>query len=149
GWSSCGEDLVYRMLVPLKPPPGHCFHLKLGTKGKVLVRDTRLRVELECMCTRERRLGDMLCFLHHPEDELMRSQEASLLQTFCTDSYLDVKKTSFWLQELMTAASISVPGAATCNVTVLPSTRFCKLKLTSAVKTSLYVELILVVQQGD
>ncbi|NWY58001.1 IPIL1 protein, partial [Chionis minor] len=31
GWSSCEEDLVYRMLVPLKPPPGHCFHLNLDT----------------------------------------------------------------------------------------------------------------------
>ncbi|NWI35093.1 IPIL1 protein, partial [Sula dactylatra] len=25
------EDLVYRLLVPLKPPPGHSFHLELGT----------------------------------------------------------------------------------------------------------------------
>ncbi|NWX03002.1 IPIL1 protein, partial [Caloenas nicobarica] len=28
--SAHGEDLVYRLLVPLKPPPGHSFHLELG-----------------------------------------------------------------------------------------------------------------------
>ncbi|XP_009889010.1 PREDICTED: inositol 1,4,5-trisphosphate receptor-interacting protein-like 1 [Charadrius vociferus] len=147
GWSAFGEELVYRLLVPLKPPPGHSFHLELGSKGDMLVRDAHVRVELECMCTRERRLGDMLCFLHHPEDELMSSQEISLLQTLCTASYLDVQKTAFWLQDLMTAASVAVPWADTCNLTVLPSTRFCKLKLTSPVKTSLYIELILAVQQ--
>ena len=149
GQSACGEDLVYRLLVPLKPPHGHSFHLELGTEGEMLVRNSRLRVQLECMCTRERRLGDVLCFLHHPEDELMSSQEASLLQTLCTGSYLDVQKTALWLQELMTAACVAVPQAGTCKLTVLPSTRFCKLKLTNAFKRSLSIELILAVQQGN
>ncbi|NWQ93843.1 IPIL1 protein, partial [Burhinus bistriatus] len=31
GWSPCEEDAVYRLLVPLKPPRGHAFHLELGT----------------------------------------------------------------------------------------------------------------------
>ncbi|KAF1468056.1 Inositol 1,4,5-trisphosphate receptor-interacting protein-like 1, partial [Eudyptula minor novaehollandiae] len=31
GWNASGEDLVCRLLVPLKPPPGHSFHLELGT----------------------------------------------------------------------------------------------------------------------
>ncbi|NXU28725.1 IPIL1 protein, partial [Thalassarche chlororhynchos] len=31
GWNVCEDDLVYRLLVPLKPPPGHSFHLELGT----------------------------------------------------------------------------------------------------------------------
>ncbi|XP_050753880.1 inositol 1,4,5-trisphosphate receptor-interacting protein-like 1 [Gymnogyps californianus] len=149
GQSARGEDLVYRLLVPLKPPRGHSFHLELGTEGEMLVRNSRLRVQLECMCTRERRLGDVLCFLHHPEDELMSSQEASLLQTLCTGSYLDVQKTALWLQELMTAACVAVPQAGTCKLTVLPSTRFCKLKLTNASKRSLSIELILAVQQGN
>ncbi|NXW09681.1 IPIL1 protein, partial [Fregetta grallaria] len=30
GWDACEEDL-YRLLVPLTPPPGHSFHLELGT----------------------------------------------------------------------------------------------------------------------
>ncbi|NXT96553.1 IPIL1 protein, partial [Anhinga rufa] len=139
----------YRLLVPLKPPPGHSFHLELGTDGKVPLRNSCLRVELECMCTRERQLGDVLCFLHHPEDELMSSQEASLLQTLCTGPYLDVQKTAFWLQELMTAASNAARHAAMRKLTVLPSTRFCRLKLSDNFKRSLFIELILAVQQGN
>ncbi|XP_075357759.1 uncharacterized protein LOC142409888 [Mycteria americana] len=149
GQDACGEDLVYRLLVPLKPPPGHSFHLELGTEGEMLGRSSRLRVELTCMCRRERWLGDVLCFLHHPEDELRSSQEASLLQTLCTHSYLDVQKTAFWLQELMAAASVAVPQADTWKLTVLPSTRFCKLKLTDSFQRSLSIELILAVQQGN
>ncbi|XP_076199661.1 inositol 1,4,5-trisphosphate receptor-interacting protein-like 1 [Aptenodytes patagonicus] len=149
GWNACGEDLVCRLLVPLKPPPGHSFHLELGTEGEMLVRSSRLRVELECTCTGERRLGDTLCFLHHPEDELMSSQEASLLQTLCTGSYLNVQKTTFWLQELMTAACVAAPLMTRGKVTVLPSTRFCKLKLTNAFERPLSIELILAVQQGN
>ncbi|XP_075609118.1 inositol 1,4,5-trisphosphate receptor-interacting protein-like 1 [Balearica regulorum gibbericeps] len=149
GWN-VAEDFFYRLLVPLKPPPGHSFHLDLGTEQEMLVRNSCLRVELECTCTRQRRLGDMLCFLHHPEDKLMSCQEASLLQTLCTGSYLDVQKTALWLQELMTAAAaVVVPSSATGKLTVLPSTRFCKLKLTNAFKISLSIELILAVQQGN
>ncbi|NWH27611.1 IPIL1 protein, partial [Grus americana] len=29
GWN-VSEDFFYRLLVPLKPPPGHSFHLDLG-----------------------------------------------------------------------------------------------------------------------
>ncbi|PKU38979.1 inositol -trisphosphate receptor-interacting 1 [Limosa lapponica baueri] len=91
----------------------------------------------------------MLCFLHHPEDNLMISQEASLLQTLCTGSYLDVQKTAFWLQELMTAASIALLEDVPCRLTLLPSTHFCKFKLTNSTKTSLCVELVLAVQEGN
>ncbi|XP_010291236.1 PREDICTED: inositol 1,4,5-trisphosphate receptor-interacting protein-like 1 [Phaethon lepturus] len=149
GWNACDEDLVYRLFVPLKPPPGHSFHLELGTEGETLVRNSCLHVELECMCTREQWLGNMFCFLHHPEDELMRSQESSLLQTLCTSSYLNVQKTTFWLQELMTAACVAAPPAAVVKLTVLPSTRFCKLKLTKAFERPFIIELILAVQQGN
>ncbi|NXO61128.1 IPIL1 protein, partial [Aramus guarauna] len=31
GWNVSEEDFFYRLLVPLKPPPGHSFHLNLGT----------------------------------------------------------------------------------------------------------------------
>ncbi|XP_065694434.1 uncharacterized protein [Patagioenas fasciata] len=143
------EDLIYRLVVPLKPPPGHSFHLELGTEGEKLLRNSCLRVELECMCIRERKLGDMLCFIHHPEDELMDHQEASLLQTLCTGPYLDMQKTAFWLQELMTAACVAVLQSATCKLTVVPSPRFCKLRMTTAFETSLSIELVLAVQQDN
>ncbi|NWX53239.1 IPIL1 protein, partial [Steatornis caripensis] len=144
-----GEGPVYSLLVPLKPPPGHSFHLELGTEQEVPVRNSCLRVELECMCVREWWLGDMLCFLHHPESKTMRSQEDSLLETFCANSYLDVQKTASWLQKLMRAACAAVPWSATCTLKVLPSKRFCKLKLTNAFNRSLFIELILAVQQSN
>ncbi|XP_027766925.1 inositol 1,4,5-trisphosphate receptor-interacting protein-like 1 [Empidonax traillii] len=34
GWSTREEDVVYRVLVPLTPPPGHAFHLEMDTSGK-------------------------------------------------------------------------------------------------------------------
>ncbi|NXF40262.1 IPIL1 protein, partial [Nyctibius bracteatus] len=143
-----GEDLVYRLLVPLKAPPRHSFHLELDTEGEVLERNSRVRVKLECLCRRERLLGDMLCFLYHPEYELVR-QEASLLQSLCIGSYLDVQKTAFWLQQLMKTACVAVPRWAKGQLTVLPSTRFCKLKVIHSRKRSLFIELILAVQQGN
>ncbi|XP_014807062.1 PREDICTED: inositol 1,4,5-trisphosphate receptor-interacting protein-like 1 [Calidris pugnax] len=149
GAQALSEDFVYRLLVPLKPPPGHSFHLKRDSKGDNPVRDSRLLVTLECTCQRHRRLGDMLCFLHHPEDELMTRQEANLLQTLCIGSYLDMQKTAFWLQGLMTAASVDLFEDILCRLTVLPSTRFCKFKLTNSVGTFLYVELILAVKVGN
>ncbi|KAK2538898.1 hypothetical protein Q9233_001819 [Columba guinea] len=101
------------------------------------------------MCIREGKLGDMLCFIQHPEDELMGHQEASLLQTLCTGPYLDMHKTAFWLQELMTAACVALLQSATCKLTVLPSPRFCKLKMTTAYEASPSIELVLAVQQGN
>ncbi|XP_068253493.1 inositol 1,4,5-trisphosphate receptor-interacting protein-like 1 [Nyctibius grandis] len=148
GENACEEDLVFHLLVPLKAPPGHSFHLDLDTEGEVQERNSCVRVELECLCRREQLLGDMLCFLHHPEDELMR-QEFSLLQTLCTGSYLDVEKAALWLQQQMETACVAEPRWAKCQVTVLPSRRFCELKVTNSRRTSLSIELILAVQQGN
>ncbi|XP_010147468.1 PREDICTED: inositol 1,4,5-trisphosphate receptor-interacting protein-like 1 [Eurypyga helias] len=131
------------------PPAGHIFHTELGTEGETLLRNCHLHVELECMCIREQWQGDVLCFLHHPEDELMSRQEASLLQTFCTGSYLNVQKTAFWLQELMSIASVALPQMATYNFMVLPSPCFWKLKLTDILGKSLRIELILAVEEGN
>lgn len=33
GWSPCEEDIVYRLLVPIKAPHGHVFHPELGEEG--------------------------------------------------------------------------------------------------------------------
>ncbi|XP_075283270.1 inositol 1,4,5-trisphosphate receptor-interacting protein-like 1 [Opisthocomus hoazin] len=113
-----GEDqFVYRLLVPLEPPTGHSFHLELGTEGEMPVRNSRLRVQLECTCTEDWQPGDMLCFLHHSEDLLASTHEARLLQTLCTGPYLDVQKTALWLQELMTAACIAVAERDTYKFT--------------------------------
>ncbi|XP_009868876.1 PREDICTED: inositol 1,4,5-trisphosphate receptor-interacting protein-like 1 [Apaloderma vittatum] len=142
-------EFFYLLLVPLKAPPGHSFHLERGTEGEMPQTISRLRVDLECMCTRERCLGDVLCFLHHSDYELWLQQEPSLLQTLCSDSYLDAQKTAFWLQALMSTACKSEPWAATHKLTVLPTTCSCKMKLTSTFRRSLCIELILAVQEED
>ena len=88
------HDAAYCLLVPLKPPCGHAFHLELGTAEEMPARNSRLHVELECTCMRERLVEDLLCFLHHPEEELRKNQGPSLLGTLCTGPYLDMEKTT-------------------------------------------------------
>ncbi|KAK0677041.1 IPIL1 protein, partial [Pygoscelis papua] len=149
GWSPCKDDVVYCLLVPLKPPRGHVFHLELGNAGKIPVKDSRVRVVLECTCTREQLVGDMLCFIHNPEEELRRNQDPSLLATLCTGSYLDVEKTAFWFQNFVKSAWVLVPQSHHYNMEVLPSSRSCKLQLTNASRRTLFVEMMFGVQQGD
>ena len=140
---------VYRMLVPLKAPPGHVFHLEVGPSARIGVRNACLRVELQCMCARERHMPHMTCFLHHPEDQLRREQMPSLLQTLCVDSYLEMEKTATWFQELVMEAWVAMPQSATMNLELLPSSRHCKLKLTTATSKTLWIELILGIQQDS
>ncbi|XP_053922976.1 LOW QUALITY PROTEIN: inositol 1,4,5-trisphosphate receptor-interacting protein-like 1 [Cuculus canorus] len=147
--TSRGEDLVYRLLVPLGPPCGHSFHLMLGPEREVPVRNVSVRVELECTCTGQQRTRNMLCFLHHPEDQLRSRQEASLLQTFCIGPYLNVQKTAFWLQVLLKISFMLLPCSTQYDLTVLPSTRYCRLKLIDDFESSFCIELILAVQEGS
>ncbi|KAK2542616.1 hypothetical protein Q9233_000092 [Columba guinea] len=80
------------------------------------------------MCKRERTVGDMLCFLHHSEEEL-KSQGPSLLSTLYTNSYLDIEKTTCWVQMLVKATWKLIPPSHHCQLTVLPATRAFKLSL--------------------
>ncbi|XP_074744257.1 inositol 1,4,5-trisphosphate receptor-interacting protein-like 1 [Strix uralensis] len=148
-WSPREDDAVYRLLVPLKPPHGHAFHLELGTPGEMPAKQSRVRVELECTCVREQPVRDMLCFLHHPEEELRRNQDPSLLQTLCTGSYLDVQKIALWLQGALSSAWVAVPQSHRYSLKVLPSRRSCKLRLMNASRRTLLIEVIFGVQRGD
>ncbi|KAM9203329.1 inositol 1,4,5-trisphosphate receptor-interacting protein-like 1 [Mergus octosetaceus] len=143
------DNVLYRLLVPLRPPPGHAFHPELGAEGETAARKPGLRVELECACARERLVGDMLCFLHHPEDELRRRQEPSLLRTLCTGSYLDVEETTRWFQALVKAAWELLPQSRHCRLTVLPSRRSCKIRLANASESTLSIEITLGVRLDD
>ncbi|NXM39891.1 IPIL1 protein, partial [Gymnorhina tibicen] len=147
GWSPCAEDVVYRVLVPLSPPPGHAFHLELDTAG-MPQRNFCVRVQLLCTCTREQLGENMLCFLHHPEEELKRKQDPSLVHTLCTGSYLDVEKTVHWFYRFVRVAWLLLPQSCHWRLMLQPSSRSCKFQL-SKDKESFMVEMIFGVRQGD
>ncbi|KAM9615564.1 LOW QUALITY PROTEIN: inositol 1,4,5-trisphosphate receptor-interacting protein-like 1 [Morphnus guianensis] len=147
GWSPREEDII-RLLVPLKPPSGHAFHLELGKRGETPAWDSCVRVELVCM-RREQLAGDMLCFLHHPEEDLRRNQGPSLLRTFCAGSYLDVQKTAHWFYQLVQAAWVVLSQSSTWHLTMLPSSCSCKFQVTEGNNKSHIIEVMFGVQQGN
>ncbi|NXQ28252.1 IPIL1 protein, partial [Alaudala cheleensis] len=147
GWSPQAQDLVYHVLVPLSPPPGHAFHVELDTAG-MLQRNLCVCVGLLCTCTREQLGQDMLCFLHHPEDKLRRKQEPSLLHTLCTGTYLDVEKTVQWFHQFLRVAWLLLPQSHCWRFMVQPSSHSCKFRL-SRDEESFTAEIIFAVHQGD
>ncbi|XP_042724528.1 inositol 1,4,5-trisphosphate receptor-interacting protein-like 1 [Lagopus leucura] len=150
GWSPREEDTVYRLLVPVEAPRGHIFHLELYDEEDELARNPRVRVELKCMCEREQQLGDVLCFLHHPVEDLVENQDPSLLQTLCTDAYLDVEKIITWFRVQVATIWNTTLQADAYNLKVLPSRRSCKLQLTNTSSgEKILVELLFGVQQGN
>lgn len=70
GWSAHQDNILYCLLMPLRPPPRHTFHIELGDEEEILARKSCLRMELERTCVREQLLGNMHCFLHHIQEEL-------------------------------------------------------------------------------
>ncbi|NWS64330.1 IPIL1 protein, partial [Chunga burmeisteri] len=145
GWSAWEKNVLYCLLVPLQPPLGHAFRLELGTLEEMLTNNSCLHVQLQCMCRREQLVEDVLCFLHHHEDEL-KSQDASLLNTLCTNSYLDMKKTAYWFQMLMKDTWKFMPQSHHCQLTVLPATYSCKLRLVNTFQEALSIEMVSGVQ---
>ncbi|XP_053910775.1 inositol 1,4,5-trisphosphate receptor-interacting protein-like 1 [Cuculus canorus] len=145
-WDPCEDSAVYQLLVPLKAPRGHRFQLQMGATGQMPVEDPRIYVELECTCTGQQ---NMLCFLHHSEEELTRNQDPSLLHILCTGSYLDVQKTALCFQTFVMSTWMDVSHSHCYYMEMLPSSRSCKLQLTGASRRTLFIELIFGVQQGD
>ncbi|XP_005418091.1 inositol 1,4,5-trisphosphate receptor-interacting protein-like 1 [Geospiza fortis] len=148
GWSPREQDVVYRVLIPMTPPRGHSFHLELDSAGQRHVRNFRVRVQLECTCTREQQAENMLCFLHHPEEELRRNQGPSLLHTLCTGSYLDVQKTARWFYQLVRAIWPALPQSHNWHLVLLPSTRSCQFKVTNS-RESFRIEMLFGVRRDD
>ncbi|NXD31247.1 IPIL1 protein, partial [Spelaeornis formosus] len=148
GWSPHEQDAVYRVLIPMTPPQGHSFHLELDTAGHRGVRNFCVRVQLECTCTRQQQGENMLCFLHHPKEELRWNQDASLLDTLCTDSYLDVQKTARWFRQLVKAVWPALPQSHNWHLELLPSRRSCEFKVTNGIE-SFQIEMLFGVRRGD
>ncbi|NWI42857.1 IPIL1 protein, partial [Picathartes gymnocephalus] len=147
GWSPCAQDVVYQVLVPLSPPPGHAFQLELDTAG-MLQRNFCVRVELLFSCSKEQLGEETLCFLHGPEQELRRKEEPSLLHTLCTGSFLDVEKTVHWFCRFVRAAWLLLPQSHHWHLLFQPSSRSCKFQL-SKDKESFVAEIIFAVRRGD
>ncbi|NWR53249.1 IPIL1 protein, partial [Regulus satrapa] len=148
GWSPREQDVVYSVLIPMTPPRGHSFHLELDTEGQRPVRNFRVRVQLECTCTGEQQSENMLCFLHSPEEELRSNQDPSLLDTLCTDSYLDVQKTARWFYQLVRAIWPALPQSHNWNFVLLPSRRSCQFKVTNG-RESFRIEMLFGVRRGE
>uniref|UniRef100_A0A8U7N6N3 Uncharacterized protein n=1 Tax=Corvus moneduloides TaxID=1196302 RepID=A0A8U7N6N3_CORMO len=145
GWSPREQDVVYRVLVPLNPPPGHAFHLELNSAGQMAARTFCVRVELVCTCEREQLGEKLLCFLHHSQEELRRKQKPSLLETLCTGSYLDVEKTSHWFYQLVRCSWLHLPQSYSWHLVFQPCSRSCQFRLSKG-KKSLMVEMLFGVQ---
>ncbi|XP_074396328.1 inositol 1,4,5-trisphosphate receptor-interacting protein-like 1 [Zonotrichia albicollis] len=148
GWSPREQDVVYQVLVPMTPPRGHSFHLELGTAQQRRLRNFHIRVQQECTCTSEQQGENMLCFLHHPEEELRRHQDPSLLHTLCTGSYLDVEKTARWFYQLVRAIWPALPESHRWHLVLLPSRRSCQFKVTNG-RESYRIEMLFGVRQGN
>ncbi|NWT52397.1 IPIL1 protein, partial [Erythrocercus mccallii] len=144
GWSPHAEDVFYRVLVPLSPPPGHAFPLELDTAGMPQT-NFCVSVELPCTCMREQLGQDMLCFLHQPKEELRRRQEPSLLHTLCTGCCLDVEKTAQWFCLFVRVTWLLLPESRHWRLTVQPSSKF----QLSKDKESFTAQMVFGVQQGD
>ncbi|NXJ52089.1 IPIL1 protein, partial [Spizaetus tyrannus] len=128
--------------------PGLSFSLELDTTGQLPARHSSIHVVLECRCSREQLLGDMLCFLHHQhDDKLPRDHSSYLLRALCTRSRLDVEKIACWVQHLVRSAWLLLPQSHHCQLVVLPSSRSCRFQLTSTSKMNIFTEMIFAVQQ--
>ncbi|NXW17779.1 IPIL1 protein, partial [Circaetus pectoralis] len=146
-WSVHENSIAYCLLLLLQPPPGLSFSLELDTTGQLPARHSSIHVVLECRCSREQLLGDILCFLHHPDDKLWRDQSLYLLCTLCTCSYLGLEKIACWVQRLVRSAWLLLPQSHHCQLMVLPSCRSCSFQLTSTSKMNAFTEMIFAVQQ--
>ncbi|KFV11348.1 Inositol 1,4,5-trisphosphate receptor-interacting protein-like 1, partial [Tauraco erythrolophus] len=148
GWNPCEKDITYHLLVPLKPPRGHAFHLELSHEGTGPARIFYVRVEQVCTCADEQLAENTLCFLHHPKEELRRNQEPSLLHTLCTGSYLDVHKTARWFHQLVKAAWAVSTLSSQYRLTLLPSNRSFRIEVTKNNTERLNIEMMFGVQEG-
>uniref|UniRef100_A0A8C8VGE9 ITPRIP like 1 n=1 Tax=Pelusios castaneus TaxID=367368 RepID=A0A8C8VGE9_9SAUR len=150
GWGPLGDPPAYNVLVPLLPPKGHFFHLEMGIGEGTLGKHGHILVELECMCKRERLLGDVLCLLHHTDGDLNDSAQGPFnVHLLCTSSHLDVEKTTRWFQSLVGKAWALVAPNYSFQLLAQPSASSCKLKLLCKCGRALCIEIILGVQRGD
>ncbi|KAI1239694.1 hypothetical protein IHE44_0011118 [Lamprotornis superbus] len=143
-WSIQEDSSTYRLLVILRPPPGHSFTPESTKQSPA----KRIRVALECLCSEEQLLGQM-CFLHASGGQLPWDQDWYLLDTLCTGSCLDPKKVTQWVQMLVASAWLLLPQSHHFQLSALPSSKSCSWQLSSTSGLHCSIELALAVQQGS
>ncbi|XP_066045142.1 inositol 1,4,5-trisphosphate receptor-interacting protein-like 1 [Chamaea fasciata] len=124
-------------------------HLEPDTDQQRPSRNFRVPVNLECRCPREQQSAYPLCFLHHPEVIRMVTGQPNLLDTLCTGSYLDVKKTVHWFCALVRASWRRLPQSCSWELALLPSKRSCNLRLTNSQESFQVSVLFGVRRQGS
>ncbi|NWV02686.1 IPIL1 protein, partial [Ptilonorhynchus violaceus] len=145
-WSIFEDRILYQLVVFLQPPLRHSFKLELYGGTHLPERCSDIRVVLECTCSGIMR--NMPCFLH-PSNNNQVAQESPLLQNLCTGSYLDVEEVACWVQNLVQTAWEHLPHWQHWQLTVLPSSRSCRLLLTGPSEMQLCALLVLAVEQGS
>lgn len=149
GWST-EVSKTFCVLVPILPPKGHSFHIEMsdseGTSGK----HGHISVEAECLCKREKLLGDVVCSLHHPEREMSQEEKSkSISHVLCTSSHLDGEKTAQWFQALVSKAWDALGPKYNLSLTIQNSNKSCRLKLELQSRKEIFIDILLGVQQGD
>ncbi|NWT91037.1 IPIL1 protein, partial [Lanius ludovicianus] len=130
----------------LQPPSRHSFKLELYSGTRLPERCSNIRVMLECTCLRK--VGDIPCFVH-PSKNNETAQHSPLLKTLCIGSYLDVEEIACWVQSLVQTAWEHLPQWQHWQLTVLPSSRSCRVLLTGPSDRQLCAELVFAVEQGS
>ncbi|KAM7153304.1 inositol 1,4,5-trisphosphate receptor-interacting protein-like 1 [Macrochelys suwanniensis] len=150
GWCPHRDPKAYRVLVPLLPPKGHSFRLEMEKAEGTLEKPGHILVELECVCKRERLLRDVLCLLHHAEEDVSDNKQGPFrVHILCTSSHLDVGKTTLWFHSLVGKAWALMAHNYSFQLTAQPSASSCNLRLTYESGRALSIEVILGVQRGD
>ncbi|KAM6431581.1 inositol 1,4,5-trisphosphate receptor-interacting protein-like 1 [Liasis olivaceus] len=149
GWPTKKFSKTFCVLVPVLPPKGHSFHVETSDSEGAPSKHGHISVEMECMCKREKLLGDVVCFLHHPERKLSQEEQGkSLMHVLCTSSHLDGEKTIQWFQALLSKVWDTLGQKYNLSLTILHSNKTCQLKLEFPSR-KIFIDILLGVQQGD
>ncbi|XP_007476597.1 inositol 1,4,5-trisphosphate receptor-interacting protein-like 1 [Monodelphis domestica] len=146
-----GQDVHrFDVLVPLSPPQNNSFHVDMRTPESGLLRCGRVRVESECVCKREKLLGDVICLVHHWDHSSRPGKPANTLKNnFCTGSNLDVFKSLYWFRSMIGKAWALVAHKYDFKLSLPSSATSCKLRLDYRSGRFLLINLILGVQRDD
>ncbi|XP_063167520.1 inositol 1,4,5-trisphosphate receptor-interacting protein-like 1 [Candoia aspera] len=150
GWPVEKVSKAFSVLVPISPPKGHSFHTETSDSQDAPSKHGHISVERDCVCKREKLLGDVVCFLHHPERQLSREEQGgSLLHVLCTRSHLDGEKATQWFRALVSKAWNTLGQKYNLSLTIQQSGKTCRLKLEFPSGKGILIDLLLGVQQGD